>query len=225
VAALPLAGQTCVPAPKGLTAQFTFDAPGLPAHLLTPGKVGHALHLNGVDQYWEVPLSAKGLEMGAEDFTIEAWLRTRETRSARSIIDKRDIGPAGYLVFIQNGQLGFQLSQGADRSDTIARGKPINDGAWHHIAVVARRLPPQPARIFVDGVEVPARGRPLTIEAVDTPRIPLWFGRHHRNVIVDRENLFLAGDIDEAAFYRRPLSPAEVRSLFRAGSAGKCSVR
>lgn len=225
MAALPLAGQPCVPTPGGLSAQFTFDGPRPPAHLLTSGKVGQALRLNGVDQYWELPLSTRGLDFGAEDFSIEGWLRTRETRSARNIIDKRDVAPLGYLVFVQNGQLGFQLSQGADRSDTITRGKPINDGTWHHFAIAAQRLPPQPARIYVDGVEVPACGRALPTEAIDTPKIPLWFGRHHRNVIVDRENMFFAGDIDEVAFYRRSLSAAEVRSLFRAGSAGKCSSR
>jgi hypothetical protein len=225
LAALPLVGQPCLPAPRGLTAQFTFDGPRPPASLLTPSKVGQALRLNGTDQFWEIPLSTRGLDFGAEDFTIEGWLRTKETRSARNIIDKRDTAPVGYLVFVQNGQLGFQLTNGADRSDTIARGKPINDGNWHHFAVVAQRLPPQPAHIYVDGVEVPSRGRALPTEAIDTPQIPLWFGRHHRNVIVDRENMFFAGDIDEVAFYRRPLTVAEVRALFRAGSAGKCPSR
>jgi hypothetical protein len=193
--------------------------------LLTPGKVGQALRLNGVDQYWEVPVSTPGLDFGAEDFTIEGWLRTRATGFARNLIDKRDTAPVGYLVFVQNGHLGFQLSQGADRSDTLARGKAVNDGNWHHFAVVAQRLPPQAARIYVDGVEVPARGRALPTEAIDTPQIPLWFGRHHRNVIVDRENMYFGGDLDEVAFYRRPLTAAEVRSIFRAGSAGKCSSR
>lgn len=215
------AAPPCVPAPRGVSAQFTFDGPGYPAALLIPGKVGQALHLNGVDQYLEIPAARRGVEMGSEDFTIEGWLRTRETRP-RNIIDKRDFPPIGYLIFLQQGQLGFQLSFGADRSDAVVRGRTINDGAWHHFAVVARRLPPQPARIFIDGEEYPARGRSLTVESVDTPKIPLWFGRHHRNLFIDRDNMYFAGDLDEISFYLRPLTPEEIRAIHRAGSAGKC---
>jgi hypothetical protein len=41
---------------------------------------------------------------------------------------------------------------------------------------------------------------------------------------VDRENIYFQGDIDELTFYRRALTAAQIRSIFRAGAHGKCRV-
>ena len=35
-------------------------------------------------------------------------------------------------------------------------------------------------------------------------------------------DLYFQGEMDELSFYHRALTPAEILSIFRAGSAGKC---
>jgi hypothetical protein len=210
--------QPCAVSPKGLSAWFNFEDV---SKLSAPGKVGKAIHLDGKAQFLELPASTKGMSVGSENFSIELWVRTSAHISARPLVDKRDTNPSGYLLFVQYGRIGLQVSHGSDRSDTIAQTNPINDNRWHHVAAVAKRLPPQPARIYIDGKLSSGKSKNLSIENLDN-NVPLWLGRHHPNVLVDRDNIYFAGDLDELSFYRRDLSEAEILSIYRAGPSGKC---
>jgi hypothetical protein len=210
--------QPCVAVPKGLSAWFNFEDV---SKLSAPGKVGKSIHLDGLTQFLELPASTKGISVGSENFTIELWVRTASHIPARPLVDKRDTQPAGYLLFVQYGRIGLQVSQGSDRSDTIAQSNPINDNRWHHVAAVAKRLPPQPARIYIDGKLSSGKGKSLSIESLDN-NIPLWLGRHHPNALVNRDNIYFTGDLDELSFYRRDLSEVEIMSIYRAGASGKC---
>lgn len=210
--------QPCAPVPRNLSAWLDFESPSA---LQIQGKVGKAIAFDGKNQFLELPSSTKGLDMGSEDFSIEFWLRTSEGRFTRSIVDKRDTSPTGYLIFISRGHLGFQVAYGADRADTRRRDVVVSDGRWHHVVATARRLPPQPPMLFIDGKTMPSASRNLTLESLDNAT-PLWLARHHANQLVNSSDAYFTGAIDELSFYRRALSPAEVRTLFRAGSSGKC---
>jgi hypothetical protein len=218
----------CTPVPPGISAWFTFDEPmfrqpGEHRPQRVPGLVGSALRFNGVDEYLEVPASTPGLDVGEGDFTIELWIRTKQSAGTPSIVDKRGRQPRGYLIFTYQGRPGFQLADGARGTGPFAAAG-IADGNWHHVAGVVHRLPPQPAIIYVDGaLEKYCRGD-VTLTNLDVSQ-PLWLGRHHSNVQVDRENVYFKGDIDELTFYRRALTAAEIRSIFRAGAHGKCRAR
>lgn len=209
--------QSCVEAPKGLSAWFQFEGPG---KLSAPGKVGKGLRFDGKEDFWEVPLASKGLDFGSGDFSIEFWLKTSEAGPPKSLIDKRNSVPVGYLVYVQDGRVGLQVGKASDRSEVRSLLR-IDDNRWHHVAAVAKRLPTQPARIFVDGKPSSSLSRNLTIEDVDS-KVPVWFGRHHRNYHVDTDDIFFRGELDEISFYRRELSGPEIASIFRAGVAGKC---
>jgi Concanavalin A-like lectin/glucanases superfamily len=221
---LPLAawGQKCAPAPKGLSAWFTFDEPvfSKPGTRI-PGKVGQAIHLDGHGQYYELPNSAPGPGFGSEDFSIELWFRTTETKRTRSIVDHRNKLPNGYLVYLREGSVGFQVANGEDRSDSVSKAALVADGRWHHILAVCRRLPSQPLAVYVDGKLASRTGRNVTLDTLN-PQVPLWLGRHHGNNFVGSDDYFLAGDLDELTFYRRALEAPEALTLFRAGAAGKC---
>lgn len=210
--------QPCAAPPKGLSAWFNFEEA---SKLSAPGKVGKAIHLDGKDHFFEIPSATKGISVGSENFSIELWVRTSAHISARPMVDKRDTNPSGYLLFVQYGRVGLQVSHGSDRSDTISQSNPINDNRWHHVAAVAKRLPPQPARIYIDGKLSTGKAKSLSIENLDN-NVPLWLGRHHPNVLVDRDNIYFAGELDELTFYRRDLSEAEIMAIYRAGASGKC---
>lgn len=217
-------GQSCVAPPKGISAWFTFSEPLFAkSGLQAPGKVGTALVLNGNAQYFELPASSKGLDMGSEDFSIEVWVRTPEAIRTRTVVDKRDRSPQGYLLYIQNGHAGMQVARGADRSDVLATSVNVADNRWHHVVAVVKRLPTQPARLYVDGKLAPSHGRNLPIESIDTS-VPVWLGRHHGNQLVPREDFYFTGAMDELTFYRRALAEGEIAGLFRAGAAGKCTT-
>jgi hypothetical protein len=214
----------CASAPPGISAWFTFDEPmfrqpGEHRPQRVPGLVGSALRFNGIDQYFEVPASTPGLDVGEDDFSIELWIRTKQSVGTPSVVDKRGRQPLGYLIFTYKGQAALQLADGSRGRGPFAEAN-IADGRWHHVAGVVKRLPPQPSALFVDGVRS-GKGEEPTLANLDVPQ-PLWLGRHHANGYVDRENIYFQGDIDELTFYRRALSEKEVRSIFRAGALGKC---
>ena len=162
------------------------------------------------------------MAVGEDDFTIELWIRTIDSRSTRNLVDKRDYAPLGYLIFINNGHAGFQVTAGGRVDAVIATSLSVADGRWHHVAGVVWRLPQQPLWIYVDGVKQPQVSlRDATLVNLDVPA-PLWLGRHHANRLVQTNDLYYQGEMDELSFYHRALTAAEILSIFRAGPAGKC---
>jgi len=225
IACVARAQSGCAAAPPGISAWFTFDEPmfRLPGEhrpQRVPGIVGSALRFNGIDQYFEVPASTPGLDVGEDDFTIELWIRTQQSVGTPSIVDKRGHQPLGYLIFIFEGRPALQLADGSRGRGPVPETS-IADGRWHHVAGVVKRLPPQPAAILVDGVHRDADQQVVTLTNLDVPQ-PLWLGRHHANGYRDREDVYFQGDIDELTFYRRALTEKEIRSIYQAGSHGKC---
>lgn len=219
--------QGCAPVPAGLSAWFTFDEelfrkPGQHSPQRVPGLVGSALKFNGKDQFVELPASTPGLDMGEDDFSIELWVRTADSLHAPSIVDKRDHAALGYLIFLYQGHAGLQVGNGGRFDDALAQSVNVAGNGWHHVAGVVKRLPPEHFGIYVDGVKQPQMSsRTAPLVNLDVPT-PVWLGRHHANGYVPREDIYFEGEIDELSFYRRALTAAEIRSIFRAGARGKC---
>lgn len=215
-----LQAQTCAPPPPGLAAWLTSDEPAF-AKLRVPGLVGNALRFDGTSRYAELPVSTAGLKVGEGDFSVELWMRTSDSARIRNMVDFRDATPRGYLVYLHHGTAGFQVAAGSHISDAVAASYPVADGKWHHVVGVVKRLPPQPPRVYVDGASRAQSGRNVPLSNLDH-ETPLWLGRHHRNAIVSRENIYFDGELDEVTVYRRALTGAEVAALHKAGRAGKC---
>jgi len=204
----------------GWSAWFSFDGPEF-ARLATKGLVGKALHLDGKSQYWEFPAGTPGIDVGTKDFTIDVWIRTRES-GTRNFVDKRSAVPFGYALFVHQGFAGFQIAHG-NHGNIWSRDLRVNDGRWHHMAAVAKRLPPTNPELYVDGVMRASSSRSTPLDNLDVPDL-LWLGKHHQNARVARDDYF-AGDLDELTFYPRTLSAREIEAIHRAGSKGKCRSR
>lgn len=203
--------------------RYSFDEAGFrkPPAATVPGLVGQALGLDGTRQFAEQP-SSPALNFGEKDFSIELWVRTTFAQGTRNFVDKRDSRPRGYAVFVERGSFGFQVAGGEQQiSVAVDRARMMADGQWHHVAAVAKRLPPQAPQLYVDGVLRANSGRLMPLESIDND-VPLWLGRHHRNSFVPRDEIYFMGAIDELAFYRRALSAAEIKAIHAAGKAGKC---
>lgn len=214
-----LLAQPCAPAPKNRTASFSFDEPLFAKALRVPGVVGNGLRFDGKSTFFELP--STGFNPGEENFSAEVWVRTTTKGSPRNIVDKRSNLPIGWLLYVRRGAPGFQVVYGVEITDTVAVNTPIDDGKWHHLVGVARRLPQQSPEIYVDGKLAAKSGRNITLGNLSTPA-PVWLARHHANGYVPRDNIYFEGDIDELAFYRRALDPAEIAALYKSGRAGKC---
>jgi len=230
-----------------MTAWWTFDeASGPVAHdiagtidsmgthvgapVVIAGQVGNALRFNGTTQYVSIP-DGPDVEFGTGNLSIDAWVRTTST-GVRTIADKRvetSTGIFGYMFFIFDGRLGFQLADRAGSS--ICSNAPtssctnfiapattqlVNDGRWHHVAVTVARGVTNGGVLYVDGTVVlpfDPTLRPLNLDNSGD----LWIARHSLNSL-DNWN----GDIDEVELFRRALTQPDVQAVFAAGPGGKC---
>lgn len=195
------------------------------------GMVAGALCFDGVNDHVEVPDEAE-LDVDLGNFTIDAWIKTTATAGIRTIVDKRDSSPQihGYAFFLFNGQLAFQMAVGTGSSSCsnspadgctnfFALGPNVANGQWNHVAVTVERNNPAGGIFYVNGSPVAATFnpmlRPQSLGNSANVRIGLRAQAGGGAALFD-------GCLDEIEIFKRVLSPAEIRELYAAGSAGKC---
>ncbi len=172
------------------------------------GPRGGALLLHGRG-YAQVADDLR-LDLGTGDFTLNAWIKTRQARSqVWVILDKR--GKAGYHLYNYRGHLGLQLSAGGFSN---YEGPFIADGRWHHVAVAVDRDRADGIRWFIDGKETWARQDPTPRQGSLDNASPLFLGgrRHGGGAFV--------GELDEVAIFSRALTAGEIAKLYRDGWDG-----
>jgi hypothetical protein len=183
-----------------------------------PGKMAEALSFNGISDY-VYGLDAQfggtiaaGLDMGIRDWTVTAWINT--TSSGMVVTKMGFVGgsnPDGWgLSISQNGTVGAVLhkSNGGIVNIFNGDGATVNDGQWHHIAVVFNRAGSMTR--YVDGLQSGARyslaslkgqninnSRQLRIGARDQVGDEIWF----------------KGIIDDVRVYATALTPQEIAAL------------
>ncbi|MGC9318244.1 MAG: LamG domain-containing protein [Armatimonadota bacterium] len=196
------------------------------------GVSGGALRLDGLDDYLDCG-NPEGLQLGTGDFTLEAWLKT-DSRDAYMLIVSTGRYGAGYGLFSlsireenvlnadyrcrdENGTIAWRRRQAPPTLPPIITRQPINNGRWHHVAVVADRdhnggIP----RLYRDGVEV-TEGSAIAGGALPATSItvansdPLFIGAQSPD-----PQRFYAGLIDDVRLYRRALNGDEIMAQYQA---------
>lgn len=179
-------------------------------------RVGKGLQLNG-NFYVTIP-SNQTLEVSAAtDLSIEAWVAPGDIASARPIVSKRS-GNRGYVLFIDPaGNARLRLSDGSTTQEYTSAIPASTNGViaatWSHVVVSLNRSS-TPARgvFYINGVRA-GTFSPLTGSL--STGAPLLIGR---DMITGWR---YRGHVDEVTLYKKPLSWAEVRAIFLAGSQGK----
>ena len=121
------------------------------------GKFGKALRFEGKD-------GLQGVNCGGErgqpasfdfgestDFTVDLWLRTTSAERYMNVINKKsrpEATEAGFMISTDSGRMTAILADGV-KSVLLSHPTPINDGKWHHVALVAERK--GEATLYVDG--------------------------------------------------------------------------
>ena len=151
-------------------------------------------------------------------FTIDAWINTVNGGTA-TIVDKRggdgsEGNTFGYVLFVYNGKLGFQLGSG-EWDNYVASGPLIDDGNWHFVVVTVDRAAKQ-ARLYVDNVLV-LTANTARVEGNISNTGMFLIGQNNMN-----GGSSFAGAIDEVEVFNRVLGTNEIASIFNAGTAGKC---
>ncbi|HEY5913801.1 MAG TPA: LamG-like jellyroll fold domain-containing protein [Verrucomicrobiae bacterium] len=183
-----------------------------------PGISNYALAFNGSSAFVFASdglvggTNGSGLDAGTRDWTVAAWIKT--AGSGMVVTKMGWIGgsnPDGWGMSVSgNGTLGAALHKSNVGTVNIfsGDGKIVNDGQWHHIAVVFNRT----ANLvrYVDGA---ASGTQYSLASVASQSVDntVQFRIGARDQTGDE--VFFNGLIDDVRVYARALSPAEVAEL------------
>jgi hypothetical protein len=231
----PTATPTCIAPPADIVAWWTADnttndlsgngnhgalngAAGYAA-----GHVGAAFSLSTIADFVQVPNSPTLNFAG--NFSIDAWIRTVNGPAGRAtIVDKRsgtNANPVGYHLFIFQGRLGFQLSDGQPFLNHVSPGPLVNDGNWHHVAVTIDRGSTTGGNLYVNG-QLIFTFDPTTRPGSTVNGANLRLGVRTVGSPQTFENF--QGAIDEVQLFDRELSQVEVQAVYNAGRVGKCKT-
>jgi len=198
------------------------------------GEVGQAFNLDGANGFVLVPNDPAAAFNFTGSFSIDAWIFLAANSPEFSpIVSKwNDIGVnhRSYFLAIDNARVTNQQRLRFDVSQDGLFGIPspnnsirtsissIPTNSWTHVAAVFDASVPN-LHVYINGVlnDGPAQIEPTTT----TPFV------NNEPVLIGAGDLgsdvrdFFNGSIDEVELFNRPLTSAEVLSIFNAGSAGK----
>ncbi|WP_166408943.1 LamG-like jellyroll fold domain-containing protein [Labedella phragmitis] len=177
---------------------------------------------NGVNTY-----AASSVRLAAKPtFSQEAWIKTTTKRGGvlMGMSTSRTTANDSFdrqLYMANTGQVYFaSIDSGAVK--TVNSTSRLNDGKWHHVVATVGAAG---ARLYVDGALQSSRtdqrtGAPLVAGAY-------WHVGAHQ--LTGRPaipaSIYFAGTIDNVAAYDRPLTAAEVKAHYQAGTAPAPNAR
>ncbi|NUQ57338.1 MAG: LamG domain-containing protein [Candidatus Paceibacter sp.] len=139
------------------------------------------------------------LNMGTGDFTLSAWIKTKNT-SFENIIKKRGSG-AGYAISVNvNGTVYAKINDGTNNVDLTSVGT-VNDNQWRHVAGVFDR--DGTVTIYIDG----QADNSASISSVGNTN-------NTNNLTLSANSSFFNGVMDDVRIYNRTLSGSEVARLY-----------
>jgi len=239
-----LAGEPCLGGPDCIIGAWTFNDPGESDRVIdlvdgrhgtkaangpTPvaGMVGGAMYFDGVDDYVEIADDGELDFDEGDDFSIEFWYKADSYSGVNTIYDNRFVEDyaQGITVLTYNDMLCFQMADGG--GSTICSNDPntssctnygttivVNDGDWHHVAIVVDR--DEIGTFYVDGD--PLETFAATIR--DGSMMNNCNGMFGRRVMTTPG--YSRFTLDEFAIYDEVLTPEAVAAIYAAGSGGKC---
>jgi len=201
------------------------------------GRVARAFSFDGIDDYVEVAHDPNAAFNFDGSFTIDAWVFVESTplpAEFAPILSKWDDVPEGvdnqrnYFLSLTNNIGGLRLRCDVSQTGTFQPGLntsrvfstgiiPLN--TWTHVACVFNSAVPGITQYINGQPDVPIFSQisPTVTDPFDNDR-PILIGAgdlggFHRN--------FFDGNIDEVELFDRPVTAAEILSIFNAGGSGK----
>lgn len=193
-------------------ADFTGGHPGLlhgdPQWMPTEGYLQGALFFDGVDDYIQIP-AFKGIT-GTASRTCAAWINT--TQISGEILSWGEWVSGGKWIVRVNetGSLRAEVEGG-----NIYGTTPVNDGSWHHVAVVLEddgSPDISEARLYVDGQQETIAG--VLARAVNTS-----LSQDVRIGVFHVAPRYFRGHIDDVQIFNQALTTEEILRLYQMNTA------
>jgi len=205
----------CALPPQNMLVQYKLDDNADDTYINNPtsvsGKVGNALSFDG-SSYVEIPHNSE-LNVGTEDFSITAWIKTAQTSGFGTILSKGS-ETQGYIFYINNGNLGFRLATGEVFYYTSDNS--IADNEWHLVTVTVDRDNPEGGLIYVDSNLVKVFDPTDHTVSLNNSE-PLRIASSPMNGV----GLF-QGLIDEVAIFNTVLAQEDIGVAYQLDSNGLC---
>ncbi len=188
------------------------------APVYVAGQSNTALSFNGANQYvfdsdaQSGGVTGAGLDMGTRDWTVAAWVKT--TASGMVVTKMGFVGganPDGWGMSISpNGTVGAVLHKSSVGTVNIfaGDGATVNDGQWHHVAVVFNRSANMIR--YVDGAPSGTQNSLsfLSSQSLDNTK-QLRIGARDQS----GDEIYFSGLIDDVRVYASVLSVEEIAPL------------
>ena len=177
------------------------------------GVLNNALAFDGMDDYVEIP-DYKGVT-GTDSRTCTFWIQTNEDRIdimgwGRLFDDNQQalIGQKWQIVYY-TGEIGALVQGG----NAFCAGPEINDGLWHHVAVVLEDanhdgiLNIDETRFYIDGLtRAISRTVPLSIDTAA-------YNDVHFGIYPEGSSYLFNGALDDVRIYDRALTEADIQAI------------
>jgi uncharacterized repeat protein (TIGR01451 family) len=190
--------------------------------VFTNGLVGQAVFFNGGTDGVKIA-ATNALNVGTNDgFTFEAWFNIPNVARRNPVFEWEDgstfAGPLLFLSADVPGSLHCEITEVGNISHgLITGGNLFGPNQWHHVGVTYNRLTGM-GTLYLNGAIV----RQLNLGSFTAKTMGnLFIGRR---ATPGTEESF-QGLIDEPSLYTQELTESEMRSIFNAGSSGKCRNR
>jgi len=180
------------------------------------GRVGQALTFNGSSSVVTVPTNAR-LDL-VNNMTISTWVKTTNNSRTEDLIGKYDATASEYgwiVKVLSSGVVGLRVggNNSANGVRDVADTTPINDGNWHHVAVVVNLG--SNVQFYIDGNLRSTQG--LAAKAYNN-NSPMWIGTIPFNYF----GMPFTGSLDEVRIDAQALSASAIASL--AGGSAPATV-
>ncbi len=185
----------------------------LSAAPLVASAQNRALDFDGINDRLELTSAKTTLNYGGNDFTIEMLVKTSRTGVRQGLVLNR-FAPGGegdrYFVGVSTGgffQAYINMGQDIAADMAFTGATTINDGSWHHLAIVR-----QGATItgYVDGVldatDTQASPTRTGIDTNQSPSIGALFYPDNGSALSD----FFSGQLDELRFWGDARTATEI---------------
>lgn len=147
------------------------------------------------------PVAAPGFDfVTGDDITVEALIRVPSSFNGAGSIVSKDVGPgqASWWFRVNNGILQGFVGDG-DLQESIAGSIPVNDGLWHHVALV--RQAGDSLSLYVDYQLDASESIPAQDDIATPANTPIVIGAFNSGA---RQ---LEGDVQMARIARSALPP------------------
>ena len=101
-----------------------------------PSYYGSAMNFDGDGDSLQGPLNSSDLEMGSDDFTVEAWVNPSDVSGPGGIAgiwDGSSNDRSWLLYHGSGGGLNFIISADGSTNDVVASGINMTTGQWYHV--------------------------------------------------------------------------------------------